>query len=66
MHGTLDATHETSKGDVIIAIAPAMFAGAETSGALGAYFDAIRASGVDGVAVGVPGDRARAIRARGA
>jgi L-2-hydroxycarboxylate dehydrogenase (NAD+) len=62
VHGTLDASFETSKGDVIIAIDPRVFAGADTRGSLGAYFDLIRGSGVDGAAVGVPGDRAREAR----
>lgn len=64
VHGTLDTTYETSKGDVIIAIDPTVFAGTDMRSAIGAYFDTIRASGVDGAPVTVPGDRARAAGAR--
>lgn len=60
VHGTLDSEHEVSKGDVIIAIDPAVLAGSDMRAALGDYFGAIRGSGVDGGRVTVPGDRARA------
>lgn len=64
VHGTLDSEHEASKGDVIIAIDPVRLAGSETRGDLGDYFRKIRRSGADGVAVAVPGDRARTAQRR--
>ena len=62
VHGTLDTESEVSKGDVIIAIDPVLFAGSDTRTALGDYFALIRRSGADGSSVTVPGDRARAAR----
>lgn len=64
VHGTLDAEHAVTKGDVVIAISPAVLGQATPSPDLGAYLDLVRASGVDGHPVSVPGDRARASRAR--
>jgi len=62
VHGTLDTSAEVSKGDVIIAIDPVVFAGSDTRASLGDYFALIRRSGADGSTVTVPGDRARATR----
>lgn len=64
VHGTLDADFEVSKGDVIIAIDPVVFAGSDMRASLGDYFALIRRSGTDGGTVTVPGDRARAARDR--
>jgi len=63
VHGTLDTEHETTKGDVIIALDAGLLAGADTRAALGGYLDLLRASGTDG-RVAIPGDRARAERSR--
>lgn len=62
VHGTLDAEHEVTKGDVIIAIDASALAGANARGRLAEYFDGVRSSGPD---VTVPGDRARRSRAEG-
>jgi LDH2 family malate/lactate/ureidoglycolate dehydrogenase len=62
VHGTLDTAAEVSKGDVIIAIDPVLFAGSDMRASLGDYFGLIRRSGADGSTVTVPGDRARANR----
>nr|WP_274637320.1 Ldh family oxidoreductase [Microbacterium bovistercoris] len=64
VHGTLDATHEVSKGDVIVAIRIESFGQPVGSPELAAYLDLIRGSGRDGLPVPIPGDRARAERAR--
>lgn len=63
VHGTLDTEHETTKGDVIIALDAGLLAGADTRAALGGYLGLLRASGTDG-RVAIPGDRARAERSR--
>lgn len=60
--GTLDAEHETTKGDVIIVVRVEAFGQAARSERLAEYLEAVRASGVDGGRVRVPGDRARHAR----
>ena len=64
--GTLDASSVCSKGDVFICIAPDMFGSHDSISAVSSYLDALRVSppqaGFDRVRV--PGDRARAERAR--
>ncbi|MFC6357088.1 Ldh family oxidoreductase [Luethyella okanaganae] len=62
VRGTLDAEFETTKGDVIVAIDVAVFGGSAGSPLLADYFAQLRGSGIDGRAVTVPGDRARASR----
>lgn len=62
--GTLDSEHETTKGDVIIAIDIRAFGQPAHSAALTDYLQSLRASGVDGGVVGIPGDRSRTHRAR--
>jgi LDH2 family malate/lactate/ureidoglycolate dehydrogenase len=64
VRGTLDDTHEVSKGDVIAAIRIEAFGQPAGSPELAAYLDLIRASGRDGGRVFVPGDRSREARAR--
>lgn len=64
VRGTLDSTHETSKGDVIMAIALEAFDQDAQSEELAAYLDLVRASGIDGRDVSIPGDRSREHRAR--
>ncbi|GAA1466293.1 dehydrogenase [Microbacterium thalassium] len=63
VHGTLDTTSSTTKGDILMLIDPSVFGEAPPSTALGDYVEQLRESGVDGAAVTVPGDRARAARA---
>jgi len=61
--GTLDAEHETTKGDVILVLDIASFGqDARASDGLAAYLAMVRDSGVDGTRVGIPGDRSRAHR----
>lgn len=61
--GTLDSSHETTKGDVIVAFDIAAFGSdATVAQRLADYLTTIRASGVDGAQVTIPGDRARAHR----
>jgi LDH2 family malate/lactate/ureidoglycolate dehydrogenase len=63
--GTLDTVHPVTKGDLMIVMSAAAF-GADARGeALAAYLEEVRASGVDGSRVFIPGDRARAHRERG-
>lgn len=64
VRGTLDTSHDTSKGDVIVALSVDALSSGGSSGQLGAYLDRLRESGVDGAPVMVPGDRARASRTR--
>ena len=64
VHGTLDSEHPTSKGDIIIVLSPAAFGADPADPALEAYLDRVRASGVEGTRIPIPGDRARAHRAR--
>jgi len=61
VRGTLDAETPTTKGDVIVVFHAALLAGGDERAALGAYLDAVRASGVRGPAT-IPGDRARTAR----
>ncbi|GGH42446.1 Ldh family oxidoreductase [Microbacterium album] len=61
--GTLDAEHETTKGDVIIVLRIEAFGQPARSEGLAAYLERVRASGVDGTRVRIPGDRARQARA---
>jgi LDH2 family malate/lactate/ureidoglycolate dehydrogenase len=63
--GTLDTDHPTTKGDLMIVISAEAFGADPRSGALAAYLDEVRASGVEGRQVSVPGDRARRHRERG-
>lgn len=63
--GTLDTVHPTTKGDLMIVMSAAAFGADVRSAALAAYLDEVRASGVDGRQVFVPGDRARGHRERG-
>ncbi|HWL77892.1 Ldh family oxidoreductase [Microbacterium sp.] len=62
VRGTLDASHIVTKGDVFVAIDVEAFGQPADSPELAAYLDLIRASGADGGAVDVPGDRARRAR----
>lgn len=64
VQGTLDSTHETSKGDVIVAISIGAFGQDAESKTLAVYLDRIRSSGVDSNNVAIPGDRSRANRER--
>lgn len=65
VRGTLDTTDPVSKGDLLVAIDPGAFGGGSPDAVRG-FLDTLRgldpAPGHDGVAV--PGDRARAVRAR--
>ncbi|KAA0914960.1 Ldh family oxidoreductase [Aquicoccus porphyridii] len=65
VHGTLDATEVSNKGDVVILIDPA--AGAGTTAGLATYLDRLRTSRSADVnrPVAVPGDGMRARRAKG-
>lgn len=63
VHGTLDATMPITKGDVFILISLPSFAADPDDERLAAYLDEVRASGVDGTTVSIPGDRARRTRA---
>ena len=66
VRGTLDANNVCSKGDLFLCLSPDVFGSDDSLGAVSRYLDALRASppqaGFD--AVRVPGDRARAERAR--
>lgn len=62
--GTLDMQHPVTKGDLMIVISAGALGADSRSGALAAYLDEVRASGVDGGQVWVPGDRARRNRER--
>lgn len=62
--GTLDTEHPTTKGDLFIAISTKMFGATSNDADLAAYLNLIRASGYKGATVSVPGDRARAERAK--
>jgi LDH2 family malate/lactate/ureidoglycolate dehydrogenase len=62
VHGTLDIDRPVTKGDVLLALSVELVGGAAAIPALTAYLDAVRASGVGGRAVAVPGDRARRAR----
>ncbi|MFE1664077.1 Ldh family oxidoreductase [Microbacterium sp. P02] len=62
--GTLDSQHETTKGDVIIAVDIEAFGQNSRSRALSQYLQDVRESGIDGGSVSIPGDRSRAHRAR--
>jgi L-2-hydroxycarboxylate dehydrogenase (NAD+) len=66
VHGTLDADDACNKGDVFLVADPSALPGGSRADAVSAYLDAVRATPVqDGAeAVRVPGDRARAERAR--
>lgn len=64
VYGTLDAEHETTKGDVFVVCDASVIAGADAGEAVGAYFDRLRASATEGATVTVPGERARNERAR--
>ncbi len=64
--GTLDTTSVCSKGDLFICLSPAVFGAGDSLTGVSRYLDALRAAtpqeGFD--AIRVPGDRARAERAR--
>jgi len=64
--GTLDVTAIANKGDVFVCLDPAAFGAGEDAGAVGAYLEEIRATPPRDPdhPVRVPGDRARADRAR--
>ena len=62
VRGTLDITHEVTKGDVIAAIRLEAFGQPADSPRLAEYLEVIRASGTDGQRVSVPGDRSREAR----
>jgi len=66
VHGTLDADDACNKGDVFLVADPSTLPGGSRAGAVSAYLDAVRATPVQAGAdaVRVPGDRARAERAR--
>lgn len=60
--GTLDAEHETTKGDVIVVARLTAFGQSAHSEQLSAYLELVRGSGVDGTRARIPGDRARDAR----
>jgi L-2-hydroxycarboxylate dehydrogenase (NAD+) len=66
VHGTLDADDPCNKGDVFIVADPAALPDGSRADAVSVYLDAVRATPVQegAEAVRVPGDRARAERAR--
>jgi LDH2 family malate/lactate/ureidoglycolate dehydrogenase len=66
VHGTLDADDACNKGDVFLVADPSALPGGFRADAVSAYLDAVRATPVQegAAAVRVPGDRARAERAR--
>ncbi len=63
VHGTLDVDKPATKGDLFLAISLDALGADAAAGPLTAYLDEVRASGRDGGAVDVPGDRARRLRA---
>jgi LDH2 family malate/lactate/ureidoglycolate dehydrogenase len=63
--GTLDTVHPVTKGDLMIVMSAAAFGASARGPALADYLEEVRASGVDGRQVLIPGDRARAHRERG-
>jgi LDH2 family malate/lactate/ureidoglycolate dehydrogenase len=66
VHGTLDADDACNKGDVFLVADPSALPGGSQAGPVSEYLDAVRATPVQegAAAVRVPGDRARAERAR--
>jgi hypothetical protein len=66
VHGTLDADDACNKGDVFLVADPAALPGGFRTDAVSSYLDAVLATPVQegAAAVRVPGDRARAERAR--
>jgi LDH2 family malate/lactate/ureidoglycolate dehydrogenase len=62
VRGTLDTTHDVTKGDVIAAIRLEAFGQRADSPELAEYLDLIRESGRNGRPVTVPGDRSRTTR----
>jgi len=63
VHGTLDVEHPPSKGDLFVVFSLDSLGATTSLGPLTSYFDAVRASGSENP-VSIPGDRARAERAR--
>ncbi|MBO0881360.1 MAG: Ldh family oxidoreductase [Mycobacterium sp.] len=61
--GTLDTTEPATKGDVFVCLSVGRLGLGAQLPVLHEYLNEVRASGVDGLAVTVPGDRARAVRA---
>jgi L-2-hydroxycarboxylate dehydrogenase (NAD+) len=66
VHGTLDADDASNKGDMFIVADPSALPDGSRADAVSVYLDAVRATPVQegAEAVRVPGDRARAERAR--
>ncbi|KRA24278.1 hypothetical protein ASD65_07465 [Microbacterium sp. Root61] len=64
VRGTLDTTSEVTKGDVIAVISIDAFGQDASSAVLAEYLEQVRASGVDGRRVTVPGDRSKTARTR--
>lgn len=66
VRGTLDADDDCNKGDVFLVADPSAFPDGSRADAVSDYLDAVRATPVrpGAAAVRVPGDRARAERAR--
>jgi L-2-hydroxycarboxylate dehydrogenase (NAD+) len=64
VHGTLDTTLPVSKGDLFLALSVDLLGGTSHLAPLSRYLDEVRASGADGQAVAIPGDRARSSRRR--
>lgn len=61
--GTLDTTDPVTKGDVYVCLSVERLGFQAQLPALDGYLNAVRASGVNGATVNIPGDRARAVRA---
>ena len=61
--GTLDTEHPPTKGDLFIAISTSAFGSQPEFTGLAHYLEEIRAGGIDGHEIAVPGDHARAVRA---
>ncbi|MES2171185.1 MAG: Ldh family oxidoreductase [Actinomycetota bacterium] len=64
VHGTLDSDRVATKGDVFIAVSLERLGLTGSLPGMREYFDEVRASGPNAGDVTVPGDRARATRAR--
>jgi L-2-hydroxycarboxylate dehydrogenase (NAD+) len=66
VHGTLDTDQLAPTGDVLVCISPDAFGIDDVSDRIGAYLQTVRDSERTdpGVAISVPGDRARASRAK--
>lgn len=61
--GTLDTSAPATKGDLFVCLSVSRLGLESRLPALRAYLDDVRASGVDGRTIRIPGDRSRAVRA---